>query len=123
MNTARKNQVDLGAIIGSELQQRDDQDTAPQETTTPDPEPQQEERAAARAEQSRRRQPRRKAAPSAEDIVAPKPQQVRRRPLNVDVPEDLQLHRRMHQCRIEQGVDIRDQAALAIDAWLRGQGF
>lgn len=120
MNAARKNTVDLKGIIGSEMsreQPATEPDEQPPDEQEPDEQPQQE----TPAKPSRRQ--RRRKTPSAEDIVAPKPQEIRRRPLNVDVPEDLQLHRRMQQCRIEQGVDMRDQAALAIDAWLRERGF
>lgn len=120
MSAARKNQVDLSAIIGSELEHSDDTRGDPQ-ASQPAPDLAQEQTQQQPAQRARRRS--RRATPAAEDLVAPKPQQMWRRPLNVDVPEDLNLHRRMHQCRLEQGVDIRDQAALAIDAWLRERGF
>lgn len=100
----RKNQVDLATAIGNEL--RADEKTGGEATggRTDDATPE-------------------ASAPSAEDVVAPRRRQVRRRALNVDVPDDLQLHRRGHLYRIEEGIDMRDQVALAYDAWLRERGY
>lgn len=42
-------------------------------------------------------------------------------PLNVDVPES--LRRRMWLCRVHTGMDLKAQAAEAIDAWLTARGY
>jgi hypothetical protein len=61
--------------------------------------------------------------PSARDFVAPARRVVAREALKADVPADLGLVRRLHAYRLDKGVDIRDQVALAIDEWLTKQGY
>ena len=41
----------------------------------------------------------------------------------MDVPADLELLRRLHAYRLDHGLDIRDQVAIAVDEWLTGQGY
>ena len=48
---------------------------------------------------------------------------VAREALKVDVPTDLALVQRLHRRRIDTGMDIRDQVAIAVDEWLTGQGY
>jgi hypothetical protein len=83
---------------------------------------------AARARPTRRRKPARAAdtangRPSARDFVAPARRVVAREALKADVPADLGLVRRLHAYRLDKGVDIRDQVALAVDEWLTSQGY
>lgn len=46
-----------------------------------------------------------------------------RRQLNIAPPTKLDLHRRATLYRLAHGLDIQDQGAIALDAWLRDQGF
>ena len=52
-----------------------------------------------------------------------KEQPLRMRPLNVDVPEDLQLHRRGTLCKLDTGMSIKEQVAVAYDEWLQRNGY
>ncbi|MFF8432428.1 hypothetical protein ACF07Y_46420 [Streptomyces sp. NPDC016566] len=45
------------------------------------------------------------------------------RPLNVEVPEDLQLHRRGTLCKLDTGMSLKDQVAQAYDEWLTRKGY
>ncbi|MFD8242369.1 hypothetical protein ACIGQC_29740 [Streptomyces albidoflavus] len=45
------------------------------------------------------------------------------KPLNVDVPEDLQLHRRGTLCKLDTGMSLKDQVAAAYDEWLTRNGY
>ncbi len=46
---------------------------------------------------------------------------VQRQALKVDVPADLHLRHWMHQYRLDHGIDLRDQLAVAVDQWLRNR--
>lgn len=46
-----------------------------------------------------------------------------RRPTNFALPKQLDLHRRMTLYKIDAGVQIQDQITVAIDRWLREQGY
>ncbi|GAB3214301.1 hypothetical protein GCM10027294_53590 [Marinactinospora endophytica] len=46
-----------------------------------------------------------------------------RRQLNIGVPESLMLHRRAGLYRLDHRVDVQDQVAAALDAWLRERGY
>jgi len=61
--------------------------------------------------------------PAARDLAAPARPAVAREALKVDVPADLALVQRLHRRRIDTGMDIRDQVAIAVDEWLTGQGY
>ena len=61
--------------------------------------------------------------PAARDLAAPARPAVAREALKVDVPTDLALVQRLHRRRIDTGMDIRDQVAIAVDEWLTGQGY
>ena len=61
--------------------------------------------------------------PAARDLAAPARPSVARDALKVDVPADLELLRRLHAYRLDHGLDIRDQVAIAVDEWLTGQGY
>ena len=61
--------------------------------------------------------------PAARDLAAPARPSVAREALKVDVPADLALVQRLHRCRLDTGMDIRDQVAIAVDEWLIGQGY
>lgn len=65
-------------------------------------------------------QPRR---PAARDLVAPPRPSVAREALKADVPAELDLVHRLRRYRLDKGVDIRDQVALAVDGWLTSQGY
>ncbi|MFE4678193.1 hypothetical protein [Streptomyces sp. NPDC056723] len=45
------------------------------------------------------------------------------RPLNVEVPEDLQLHRRGTLCKLDTGLSLKEQVAQAYDEWLTRKGY
>ncbi|MFZ4249691.1 hypothetical protein ACOZDF_31070 [Streptomyces griseoincarnatus] len=45
------------------------------------------------------------------------------RPLNVEVPEDLQLHRRGTLCKLDTGMSLKEQVAAAYDEWLTRKGY
>jgi hypothetical protein len=107
MSAARPgSQIDLGAAVENELAQDDGQ-------RQPEPRPAPE----------RTRPGRRRHLQAAEEIVSPRPEEVARKPLNVNVPAALDLHNRMRRYQMEQRLDMRDQAALAIDVWLRERGY
>ena len=61
--------------------------------------------------------------PAARDLAAPARPSVAREALKVDVHADLALVQRLHRCRLDTGMDIRDQVAIAVDEWLTGQGY
>ena len=61
--------------------------------------------------------------PLAEDLVAPRSGDMPREQINGSTPVVLQLRRRMGQYRLDTGMDVRDQVALAIDQWLRSHGY
>ncbi len=131
MNAARRPQINLAALIGEELSASAD---APPEEHGASPEDHgvppgggQPEPARSPAVSSRAPRPRRPASGtrrSAADLVgAPRTAPVARKPLNVDVPVELDLHTRSHMYRLREGIDIRDQVALALDAWLKERGY
>jgi hypothetical protein len=39
------------------------------------------------------------------------------------VPADLALLQRLHRRRLDTGMDIRDQVAIAVDEWLTSEGY
>lgn len=39
------------------------------------------------------------------------------------MPAELALLQRLHRYRLDRGVDIRDQVAIAVDEWLTSQGY
>jgi hypothetical protein len=61
--------------------------------------------------------------PTARDLAAPARASIAREALKADVPAELALLRRLHAYRIDKGVDIRDQVAIAIDEWLTAEGY
>jgi hypothetical protein len=61
--------------------------------------------------------------PSARDLAAPAKQNVPREALKVDVPAELALLQRLHRRRLDTGMDIRDQVAIAVDEWLTTEGY
>jgi hypothetical protein len=63
------------------------------------------------------------ARPAAADLVGPARRVITREALKADVPAELALVERLHRYRLDHGVDIRDQVALALDAWLTGLGY
>ena len=81
------------------------------------------QQAAGAAEEPHGEAPQAEARPSARDFVAPARAIVPREALKVDVPADLGLLRRLHAYRLEKGVDIRDQVAIAVDEWLTREGY
>lgn len=110
--SAQKYKVDLGTAIS--------QDMAPE---VPEPEQLPKEDAPPKASAERAG-----ALPisppepmSAEEIAAvPKAE---RKQLNISPPRQLDLHRRAALYRMAHGVDIQDQGTIALDTWLREQGF
>ncbi len=124
MSATRRPQVNLAALIGEEL------GTAPDAPREGQDAPQAEvpgpagnrDRAPSRAARPRRTAPGERR--SAADVIgAPRSAPVLRKPLNVDVPVELDLHTRSHMYRLREGIDIRDQVALALDAWLKERGY
>jgi hypothetical protein len=61
--------------------------------------------------------------PTARDLAAPARRSVAREALKADVPADLALIQRLHRYRLDKGVDIRDQVAIAVDEWLTAEGY
>ena len=61
--------------------------------------------------------------PTARDLAAPARRSVAREALKADVPADLALIQRLHRYRLDHGVDIRDQVAIAVDEWLTAEGY
>jgi hypothetical protein len=61
--------------------------------------------------------------PSARDLAAPSRPSIAREALKADVPAELTLLQRLHRYRLDKGVDIRDQVAIAVDEWLTSQGY
>ncbi len=61
--------------------------------------------------------------PSARDLAAPARQNIAREALKVDVPAELALLQRLHRRRLDTGMDIRDQVAIAVDEWLTSEGY
>lgn len=45
------------------------------------------------------------------------------RPLNVEVPAELQLHRRGTLCKLDTGMSLKEQVAVAYDEWLTRKGY
>ena len=86
------------------------------------------EEAAPRAQRRRASGPARprqaKAArPAARDLAAPVKQNIPREALKVDVPAELALVRRLHRRRLDTGIDLRDQVAIAVDEYLTAEGY
>lgn len=106
MSAARKSQVDLGKLIEGEMTAETPADTDTQATQHPQETPE--------AQDSR---------PRADEVVSARKKRVTRTALNVDVPDALELHKRGHLYRLNEGTDMRDQVALAYDTWLRDQGY
>lgn len=48
---------------------------------------------------------------------------IAREALKADVPAELELIQRLRRYRLDKGVDIRDQVAMAVDGWLTGEGY
>jgi len=63
------------------------------------------------------------ARPAARDLAAPRRGQVAREALKADVPAELGLLQRLRRYRLDNGMDIRDQVAIAVDEWLTSQGY
>ena len=63
------------------------------------------------------------ARPAARDLAAPAKQNIPREALKVDVPAELALLQRLHRRRLDTGMDIRDQVAIAVDEWLTSDGY
>lgn len=61
--------------------------------------------------------------PSARDLAAPARPAVAREALKVDVPAELALLQRLHRRRLDTGMDIRDQVAIAVDERLTSEGY
>jgi len=61
--------------------------------------------------------------PAARDLAAPVKQNIPREALKVDVPAELALLRRLHRRRLDTGVDLRDQVAIAVDEYLTAEGY
>jgi len=61
--------------------------------------------------------------PTARALAAPARPSVAREALKVDVPADLALLQRLRRRRLDTGMDIRDQVAIAVDEWLTGEGY
>jgi hypothetical protein len=61
--------------------------------------------------------------PTARDLAAPARRSVAREALKADVPAELGLIQRLHRYRLDKGVDIRDQVAIAVDEWLTAEGY
>jgi|SRR5580704_4567129 hypothetical protein len=61
--------------------------------------------------------------PAARDLIAPARVSIAREALKADVPAELELIQRLRRYRLDKGVDIRDQVAMAVDAWLTGEGY
>jgi hypothetical protein len=63
------------------------------------------------------------ARPSARALASPARPSIAREALKADVPAELALLQRLHRYRLDRGVDIRDQVAIAVDEWLTSQGY
>ncbi len=61
--------------------------------------------------------------PAARDLAAPARRNIPREALKVDVPAELALLQRLHRRRLDTGMDLRDQVAIAVDEWLTSQGY
>jgi hypothetical protein len=61
--------------------------------------------------------------PSARDLAAPARQAIPREALKVDVPAELALLQRLHRRRLDTGIDLRDQVAIAVDEYLTAEGY
>ena len=61
--------------------------------------------------------------PTARDLAAPARRSVAREALKADVPTELGLLDRLRRYRLDKGVDIRDQVAIAVDEWLTAEGY
>jgi hypothetical protein len=81
--------------------------------------------AAARPRASRSGRPRqaKPGRPSARDLAAPAKQALPREALKVDVPAELALLQRLHRRRLDTGIDLRDQVAIAVDEYLTSEGY
>lgn len=60
--------------------------------------------------------------PTAEELVRPR-EEMQREQISVLVPKDLELRRRMRLMWAHEGMEVRDQAALALDGFLRSRGY
>jgi hypothetical protein len=76
-----------------------------------------------RASGPARPRPAKAARPAARDLVAPVKQNIPREALKVDVPVDLALLQRLHRRRLDTGIDLRDQVAIAVDEYLTAEGY
>lgn len=72
---------------------------------------------------SERPDPAASARPSARDLASPAKQNIRREALKVDVPAELALLQRLHRRRLDTGMDLRDQVAIAVDEYLTAEGY
>ena len=61
--------------------------------------------------------------PTARDLAAPARPSIPREALKVDVPAELALLQRLHRRRLDTGIDIRDQVAIAVDEYLTAGGY
>jgi hypothetical protein len=102
--------------------------TSPPPPVPPAPASGEPQEAATRAR--RRRTPRgegsrqaQAARPAARDLAAPAKQNIAREALKVDVPAELALLQRLHRRRLDTGMDLRDQVAIAVDEWLTADGY
>jgi hypothetical protein len=102
------------------------EDLPPAQASPPPPVAQEEDRGPAKPASRRAPRPQRpaKAArPTARDLAAPAKQSIAREALKADVPADLALLQRLRRYRLDTGIDIRDQVAIAVDEWLTSQGY
>lgn len=61
--------------------------------------------------------------PRATDLVRQPETAIVREQVNAMVPAELQLARRMGYFKLDHGVELRDQVALAVDEWLTARGY
>jgi hypothetical protein len=61
--------------------------------------------------------------PTARELATPVRGPVAREALKADVPADLGLLQRLRRYRLDNGMDIRDQVAIAVDEWLTSEGY
>lgn len=101
----------------------------PPPAPVPSPEPvtagerQDGEPGAQRPPRGGRPRPAKAGRPSARDLAAPAKQNIAREALKVDVPVELALVQRLHRRRLDTGMDLRDQVAIAVDEWLTADGY
>lgn len=63
------------------------------------------------------------ARPRAEDLVRRRTGDIQREQINAMTPVVLDLARRMGYYKLDHGIELRDQVALAVDGWLSSQGY